>query len=119
MRRLPLILLLLSAIALPATAAHAHDEEPVECKTVNTNDFDERVVHVRVKLTCINPSQGYDYVVNVVVRVATPVDNLRRALRITIGSLETEVRFFRVTLQRQGARVASAPIHIHNLARSG
>jgi hypothetical protein len=54
-----------------------------------------------------------------VVVVATHADNVRKAYRISIGSGDTEVRFFRVTLLRQGTEVVSAPMHIHNLARSG
>jgi hypothetical protein len=118
-RRLSLTLLLLLGIALPATPAHADYDEPVACKTHNRTDFDGGLVHVRVKLTCINPSQRYDYVVKTVVRVATPVDYATKSVLISIGSLDTEVRFFRVTLQRQGTRVVSAPIHIHNVSRSG
>jgi hypothetical protein len=119
MRRLLLIPLLLLGVALPTTVAHAHRERPVACKTVNSSDFDGGLVHVRVKLTCINPSLRYDYVVKVVVVVATHADNVRKAYRISIGSGDTEVRFFRVTLLRQGTEVVSAPMHIHNLARSG
>ena len=120
MRRIPLImLLLLGVVVFPKTAAYAHREGPVGCKTVNGNNFDGGVVHVRVTLTCINPSQQYDYVVRVVVVVATSADNARKTIPIAIGSLDTEVRFFRVTLLRQGTRVVSAPMHIHSLARSG
>jgi len=119
MRRLLLPPLLLLGMALPTTAAYAHDEEPVECKTANRANFEPGVAHVRVRLTCINPSQRYDYVVKVVVRVTTPVDHRRQKLRIAIGSIDTEVRVFNVNLRPQGTQVASEPVHIHNLARSG
>jgi hypothetical protein len=55
--------------------------------------------------------------VEVVVMVSTIANSERRSLQISIRSGETETRFFRVSLV--GTPVVSAPLHIHNVSRSG
>jgi hypothetical protein len=117
MRRVWLVLLLLLVVTLPATTAYAHREKPVVCKTTSRTNYRDVVAHVRVKLTCIDPSKRYDYVVEVVVMVSTIANSERRSLQISIRSGETETRFFRVSLV--GTPVVSAPLHIHNVSRSG